>query len=419
MINNHGTIAAYLDKDAATIRNVVLSASGSVSNFGALNTAWKNLNRCLNVSSSFEKYVAAGSNGYEYLTAYSESIVAYKTIPVSGGTGSFITSSQGSGTTTSTLRGVLCPDGTIYCPPYGSTNAGRYYLPDTDQFLTASGQAAAATNQYASAVLQANGKVFCVPYNMTASRLYDPATRSTTFVGQSKFPGSAAFATGVLLPNGKIFCNPFNSTRAAIWDPDTETTSSSGGVTYTGGSVSHGCVLHPNGKVYSIPFNSALLYIYDYRTNTTTTSSTTYPGGISNAFLGGALLPNGKIFFSPYLSTTGRIYDPETDTVVSGSAIFPGANGYLGCVLIPDGRVLMIPANQTKPGFYNYENHTLTTGSVAWHATTFGFYGGVLMNNGKIFGTGYNSAKNVIHTVQSMSAVNSTLVLSPYLNKGN
>lgn len=404
---NHGSITAYLDPDASKIRNDVLAASGSVSNFGGLNTDWKNLNRKLNLSSSVERYFAA--NGYEYLAALSESTVAYRTVPDQA---TFITSSAGSGGGGACLRGIACPDGTVYCPPYGSTNAGFYYLPDTNQFLTASGQLAVAANQYVSAVLQADGKVFCVPYSMTASRVYDPTTRSTTFKG--RFAGAGGFAGGVLLPNGKIFCNPYNATTATIWDPLTETTSSSTGQTYSGSGAYHGAVLAANGKVYSIPFNATKVLIYDYVTNTVSIGAGTYPG--SSAFLGGVLLPDGRIFFTPYTSTTARIYDTVSNTVSTPSPTFPGSNGYLGGSLMPDGKVIMFPANQLRPGFYDYTTDTYTTGSVSWHAGTFAFYGGCLMNNGKIFATGYNNTKNVIYTAQSMS-FNNILNLSPHQSK--
>jgi hypothetical protein len=406
---NHGSITAYLDPDAAKIRNDVLAASGSVSNFGELNTAWKNLNRCLNLSSSVEKYVATTTNGYEFLAALSQSILA---ITTSDRIDTQITSSVGSGGGSSTLRPILCPDGTIYCPPYGATNAGYYYLPDTNQFFTASGQAAVAANQYVSAVLQPDGKVFCVPYSMTASRVFDPATKSVVFKG--KFAGGGQFAGGVQLPNGKIFCNPYNGTRAIIWDPLTETSSSSDGLTYSGSAASHGCVLAANGKVYSIPFNATKVYVYDYRTNLTTTGSGTYAG--SQAFLSGVLLPNGKIFFHPWLSTSARIYDPETDIVTTPAPTFPGTSGYLGSVLMLDGRVILIPSNQLRPGFYNYTTDTYSTGSVAWHAGTFGFYSGALMKNGKIFACGYNHVRNEIFTPNYVSA-SSTLALSTFLNK--
>lgn len=407
---NHGTIAAYQDKDAATIRNNVVTAGGSVADFGSLNTAWKNLNRNLNLSSSFNKFAAASSNGYEFVTALSQSILASSTAPRID---TFITTSTGVGNN-AVLRPILCPDGTVFCTPFQVVGTpGYYYLPNTDQFLTASGVKTTVAQANATAVLQPDGKVMCIPYSETKSMVFDPVTKTTSFNSHT-YSGGSGFCGGVILPNGKIFLNPYNSTVAKIYDPVTNTTSSTTAV-YTPASNSQGCVLAANGKVYSIPFQINVLRIYDYRDNSVTIGSGSYPG--TTAFLGGVLLPNGKIFFHPFTSTTARIYDPETNIVTTPSASFPGANTYVNSILLLDGRVLLVPYVGTKPGFYDYRTDTYTTGSTNWHAGLTGFGSGCIMNNGKVFVIGYTYNKNVIFTPHNVSAP-ATLVLSTYLNKG-
>lgn len=403
-----GITSATQDKDAATIRNNVLAAGGNVSTFGALNTAWKNLNRKLNVSSSVEKYVSAGTNGYEFVTVLSQSIIATSNAPRID---TFITTSTGIGGA-SVTRPILCQDGTLFCTPIATNTRGYYYLPSTDQFLTASGAITNTAAAHTSAVLQRDGKVFCVPYSSTASMVYDPATRSTVFKG--KFAGGSAFAGGVLLPNGKVFLNPYNASKALTWDPETETTSSVTPAIYTPGQNSQGCVLAPNGNVFSIPYITTVVRFYNYRTNTAAQGSGSYAG--LSAFLGGVLLPNGKIFFHPFNSTSARIYDPETHVVTTPSASFPGSQAYINSVLLMDGRILLVPYAQTKPGFYDYRTDTYTTGSINWHAGATGFASGCIMNNGKIFVCGYTYNKNVIFTPYNVSA-STTLALSPYLNK--
>lgn len=403
-----GINASTLDKDAMAIRNNILP-SASLSNFGALNSAWKSLNRQLNLSSSVAKHFATPSAGYAFAGALSASIASYKLIPI---TNTQITTSTGTGGSSAAQRPILCANGTIYIPPYGATNAGWSYNPATDIAVTASGGISPYGNQFSGAVLMRNGKVFTIPFSLTASRTYDPSTVSCTW-DTPQFP--SGHGGGVLLPDGDIFLNPLNATRAIKYNFDTKVTSSSAGVAYSGSACSYGCVLTPSRKVVSVPYNASKIFIYDYTTKSASVSTSTMPG--SAAFLGGVLLPNGKIFFIPYSSTSARIYDADTDTVTTPTPTFPGSNAYLGGVLLPSGRVLLIPAQQTKPGFYDYITDTYTTGSTAWHALSFGFYGGCVMNNGKVFVGAYNALR---HQIYSDIVVNqsTTITLSPFLNKG-
>jgi hypothetical protein len=405
---NHGAISAYLDEDAATIRNNV-AVSSSISNFGSLNTAWKNLNRNLYLSGSVSKYFSTNASGYQYINALSESIAAYNKIPAAN---TQITTSTGTGGGGAGSRPITCADGTVYIPPYGAVNAGWVYNPTTNTIVTASGATSPSANQYIGGVLMRNGKVFTIPFAVTASRIYDPATVSCTYASP-QFP--TGFGGGVLLPNGNVFLNPVNATRAIVYNPDTNVTASSAGVAYSGSGAAYGCVLTPSGKVVSVPYAATKIFVYDIATNSASVSTSTMPG--TSAFFGGVLLPNGRIFFIPYGSTSARIYDADTDTVTTPTPTFPGSNAYLGGTLLPSGKVLLIPANQTKPGFYDYINDTYTTGSTAWHATTFAFYGGCMMLDGRIFCAGYNALRHEIYT-DILVSQQATLALSPFQNKG-
>jgi len=210
-----GINAAILDKDALAIRNNVLP-SASLNNFGSLNSAWKELNRSLYLTSSKPKWATVVGSSSLFQVAFSESIAAQKKIPALGNTGSTVTAGGAAYATTAYASAVLLPDGKVFPIPYGATGA-RYYDPVLNTTVGLTGSYP-GSNAYLGGVLMADGRVFCIPHNATAGRIYDHANLTSSFVSGT-FPGTNAYAGGVLLPDGKVFLNPCSQTRPRLYDP--------------------------------------------------------------------------------------------------------------------------------------------------------------------------------------------------------
>lgn len=385
MINNHGTIAAYQDKDAATFRNNILSGSGTVSNFGALNTAFKNLNRKTNLSSSVAGYVAVLSNPSEYLAALSQSIIATLGLPKTGsyGSGSTFTCAampQAAGAELWTTS-VLMPNGRVMFVPFNATRSITYNV-DTDTYTVHSGSYPGG-GAYNGACLMRDGRVFMGAYSSTKSRIFDFAN-NTSSIPAPTWAGTTAHLCPMLMPDGNIYMMTRSALTASIYFPSLDSASyvSRG---FPTNAWQGGCVM-ADGRIYHCPSSITSSFAFDPSTYTYTKLGGTYPGG-SNPFVGSVLLPDGRIFNIPFTATKAYIYNPSTDTVTTSSVTFPGSNAFLLGCLTSDGQVFMSPANQFRPWIWNPQTDTYWTASSfdpAWHAGTLGYSGAHTLLDGRI-----------------------------------
>lgn len=405
MMTNHGTIAAYLDKDAATLRNGFLfSGSVTLSNFGALNTAFKDLNRKTNLSSSVASYVAVLSNPREYLAALSQSVIATFNLEKMG--------SHGSGSTTLIWNtpqrlaaqffctSVLLPNGRVVMVPFNATRSMTYnpydLNPTTYTVHSGSYPGGAA---YVGGCLMRDGRVFMGPYNATKGRIFD-YVNNTSSIPAPTWGGTGANQGPVLMPDGNIYICPRNALAASIYFPTIDSMSyvSRGFPT----QVWQGAYMMGDGRIYHCPSSITASFAFDPNTYTYTKLGGTYPGGI-NPFAGCVLLPDGRIFNIPYASTKAYIYNPASDSVTTSSVTFPGSNAFLRGCLTSDGQVFMAPANQLRPWIWDPKTDTAWTASAtdpAWHAGTFGYYGAVTLLDGRIFSTPFNAVAPRIFTVR-------------------
>ena len=262
---------------------------------------------------------------------------------------------------------------------------------------------ASTIGAYAGGVLLQDGRVYLIPFYNTTALIYDPKTNNTT-TPNGTHPGNGAYGGGVLLANGKVFMGPYYGTnKAALYDPTTNTTSFSD-IIFSVPLPSHqtcGCVLLKDGRVFGVPIfiaENQQTYIFDPSSNTFVYTQARFPGKF--AFSGGVLLPNGNVFLVPWgaLQTNpapAYIYNPTTDTAnpVEG---WPTSTtqGFYGGVLMADGRVYCIPADGGGQYAYIYD---YVTNSVTRAGGTYppdnvlsntgvqNFAGGNLLPDGRIF----------------------------------
>jgi hypothetical protein len=410
MILHHGIQAAFLDEDAETLRNSVISSTGSVSDFGALNSSLKLLNSSLNQQTA-SKWISSVGSGSLFISALSQSVAACKSITETGST--YVTSPTYGAASSQTVFGCcLLPSGNIFAVPYNGTTAKVYY-PATDTTASFVG-AYAGSSGYISAVVMPDGRAFAIPYSATAGRIFDE-TNSTSSATSVSWPGSSAFAGGVLFclsGSYKIYLQGFGSTTSRIYHIQQDSSSIPNG-TFPANSY-RSCVLLPNGNILRVPYNAPSASIYNPNLNSSSFVPGTYPG--SSAYVTGVLTADGKVFCIPYSATKGRIFDPVNNTSSILSPTFPGSSAYLGGCLMPDGKVLMTPSNQTKPGIYDPATDTYTTSSTIWHSATFAYGGATMMRDGRIFCCPLNERKARIWTEQRVNQLD-TFTLSSYLNK--
>jgi hypothetical protein len=407
----HGSITAYLDSDAADYRNNVIAATGSVANFGGLNTAWKNLNRRLNLSSSTAKYQSTLANRTEYLSVLTQSFAATLTLPYVDSSSNCPTMPGNQGAAAQFYRNsVLLPNGHVNI---GSWNATRSisYRPETNDYIIYSGSYPGG-GAFNGGCLMRDGRVFWGPYGSTRARITDWANMTSSVPGPTWTHAGTAWQFPVLLSNGNILISPYSQTQFTIYHV-TEDSRSFVPQVFPAQAFQGTCPMK-DGRVYTVPSSVTKSYAYDESTNTFTLLGGTYPGG-TNPFASAVLLPDGKIFNIPYTSTKAYVYDPDTDSVWTSSAVFPGSNAYLGGCLTSEGYVFLAPANQQKAGFWNPITQTYFTSSVIWHAGTFGSYGGTLMRDGRVFCAPLNLQVPRIQTTRTVSQID-TLNISPLRN---
>jgi hypothetical protein len=261
-------------------------------------------------------------------------------------------------------------------------------------------------------VLAQNGKIYGIPLTSTNICLIDPITNTVDTTTLKVLPGSSitgGWMGGVLAPNGKIYGIPNGVSSVCLIDPITNTVDtttvriSSGSFISSGGSNWVGGVLAPNGKIYGIPYNSSNVCLIDPVSNTIDTTTVTITSGSSIPFgglnwQGGVLAPNGKIYGIPRVSSNVCLIDPITNTVdtttvkiSSGSSIPPSNFKWRGGVLAQNGKIYGIPENSTSVLYIDPITNTvdITTVNVVSGSSLSGnakWVGGVLAPNGKIYG---------------------------------
>jgi hypothetical protein len=233
-------------------------------------------------------------------------------------------------------------------------------------------------------------------------------------VGYTNLPGltgltnqTSKYLGGVYAPNGKIYCVPSNSDNVLVIDPKGDTYYISSGLTgITGSNKYRGGVLGPNGKVYCIPGSATNVLVIDPIGDTYY-----YPIGLtgltnSNKFEGGVLATNGKIYCIPRANPTGDVIviDPIGDTYyVPAGLTNVTRNNHALCsgVLAQNGLIYSIPVNDLNSNTNILVINPFTDGFTYPAGLTnttifYGYFGGVLAPNGKIYATAGTSDRVLV-----------------------
>jgi len=106
------------------------------------------------------------------------------------------------------------------------------------------------------------------------------------------------------------------------------------------------------------------------------------------------------------------------DATATPAGTYPGG-GFYGGVLLPDGRVFCVPFNSTSARIYDPATNTVTTPAGTYPGGE-AFVGGALLPDGRVFCVPYNSTNARIFSGDFSSAnfnFDPTTLRSAYLNK--
>jgi len=148
---------------------------------------------------------------------------------------------------------------------------------------------------------------------------------------------------------------------------------------------------------------------------TDSTPTGTMPG--NGAFLGSVLLPNGNLYLLPSdtnFTTTARIYNPFTNTLTTPSGTFPvvAKFAFYGGCLMNDGRVFIAPSQSTSARIYDYRSDTLIVPAPTFPGSGNQFIGAVTLFDGRVFisphgsltGRIYDPRNDTLFTTTALSA---------------
>ena len=140
--------------------------------------------------------------------------------------------------------------------------------------------------------------------------------------------------------------------------------------------------------------NSNANNLYNLAANTLNTSFVNLKSGLSSpnwAYVNSTSTKRSQ-FMSAYRAMTEQVRTQISYqgyfTTAAGS--YPGTSAYYGGVLLQDGRVFMVPFNATFARIYNPTTDSNTTPSGSY-AMAGGWWGGVLMRDGRVYMCPYNS----------------------------
>jgi hypothetical protein len=281
------------------------------------------------------------------------------------------------------IGGVLGPNGKIYCVPYNATNIlvinpANNSASTTEITTITPTNALTGSGKWSRGVLGPNGKIYCVPYNATNILVINPANNSasTSEINITLASTTAKWQGGVLAPNGKIYCVPYEAANILVIDPvnnsasTTEITTITPTNALTGSAKWVGGVLAPNGKIYCGVHNATNILVIDPANNSASTSAINITLASTTAKWGGGgvLAPNGRIYCGPQSAGNILVIDPVANTasIWSPAGVSYTNSGWIGEVLAPNGKIYCVPYNATNiltitPG--QERGHDLLTGS--------------------------------------------------------
>jgi hypothetical protein len=209
--------------------------------------------------------------------------------------------------------------------------------------------------QYAGLVTLGDGRVLLIPAVLKKGSIYDPATRTFT---QLNIAVPEGIKNGILLPDGRVCFIPGGGRYITFWSPQTDIVTTS-----------------------------------------------TIDLGASENYNGGTLLADGNIMLTPYKRQDGTvIYNPVDDTVTqiySSAFTAPGGKSFYSGILSLDGEwVYLTPHDspQMVKVSTKYPHAVKFVGAGTLNLTTYGsFSSSVLLPNGNIFLTPFNSSTAVIY----------------------
>lgn len=306
------------------------------------------------------------------------------------------------------------------------------------------------SSTYAGSILAENGKIYSVPYAATTVLVTDPSDNSTYTFG-SVVSSAAKWIGGCLAPNGKIYCVPHSATQVLVINPSDDSISLIG-PGLGAGNKWWGGVLAPNGIIYCAPRDTNTILKIDPSTDTITTI-TGLPAG-SDKWGGGTLAKNGKIYFAPLTRSKILEFNPSTETftevgptlgtllkhtfaiTVGDKIYFPSgfavssvlrifntldntieaitmAGAYYGGAMSVDGNIYCFPLAATD----QMSKIDTTTNDITTFGTTgIRYFGGILANNGKVYGTRFDGNPRCYGDTIS-PLLEDNMILSRYYNK--
>ena len=209
--------------------------------------------------------------------------------------------------------------------------------------------------QYAGLVTIGDGRILLIPAVLKKGSIYDPATRTFT---QLNIAVPEGIKNGILLPDGRVCFVPGEGRYITFWNPQTDTVTTS-----------------------------------------------TIDLGTSESYNGGTLLADGKIMLTPYKRQDGTvIYDPINDSVIhiySSAFTTPGGKSFYSGILSLDGECVYLTPHdsfQMVKVDTKYPYAVKFVGAGTLNLTVLGaFSSSVLLPNGNIFLTPYNSSTAIIY----------------------
>ena len=199
------------------------------------------------------------------------------------------------------------------------------------------------------AVLGPDGFMYGLPANFNRILKFDPATQTSTLVGDDLGLEGPKFYGGLVGPDNMIYAIPAKTNKGILqYNPVTEETNliEQGNILFADDNFSGG-VLAPNGIIYLIPLNHNKVVKFDPVSMQLTEIGDNLGADI-NKWWGGVLADDGNIYCIPYWSSRVLMINLENDTTSLIGDEYPDNSKYRNGVLGSDGNVYASPAGASQ-----------------------------------------------------------------------
>ncbi|EGD78428.1 hypothetical protein PTSG_09123 [Salpingoeca rosetta] len=300
------------------------------------------------------------------------------------------------------------------------------WFPSTVDVTTITGTGAGEL-KWVGGVLAGNGLIYGIPFDAPAVLIIDPLTSTadaTSLVAVTESAHGGRWAGGVLGPNGLVYGMPHDADSVLVIDPSThdiDTTSivveMKTGASSTNTSKFLHAVLAPNDLIYGIPRSASAVLILDPATNATDTTSIAGLGDMEFKFSGGSTASR-VARGAPHVLIIDTATNTIDTTAIAGFSA--GVPKWRGGVLANNGRIYGIPSGDRSVLIIDPATDTADTTTISnVPSNLYSWIDGVLASNGKIYSFPQRGAAVLVIDPATNTADTTTLSVTNDGTSGN